>query len=367
LTGIEAEPRSICLTNPFAWPYVKRGTETLVRSLARWLQRSGRQVEIAAGGPATTSYDLDGVPVALFRARSARRVHVDLDEETTFIPAMARHLRRARPDVVHAFLFEDASAARLARRPYVVSYGGIALRASTAGHPLKRRLFAYGTRGARVVLCPSQAAATHLLDSYGYRAHVIPNGIDVTEFTVGADRDDVVLCPSTPDDDRKRVSVLVDAFAIAGRHSKTLELVLAGRASDGRRQSLLDRLPEELRTRVRFTGEVGAERLRELYGSAAVTCLPSLNEAFGMVLVESLASGTPVVGARHGAIPEIVDEEVGALFAPDDVEACSRALLTVVERARHRDLAARCRARAELYDWSVIGPRLLDVYKAACA
>jgi glycosyltransferase involved in cell wall biosynthesis len=118
---------------------------------------------------------------------------------------------------------------------------------------------------------------------------------------------------------------------------------------------------------VRFTGDLDAQELRQLYETATVTCLPSLNEAFGMVLLESLASGTPVVGADHGAIPEVINDAVGALFPPDDAEGCGRALLEVIERSNGPGMAAQCRARAEQYDWSVIGPQLVEVYEAVSA
>lgn len=356
----------ICLTNPFAWPHVKRGTETLIRSWAGWLHRNGHRVEIVAGSARSTKEALDGVPVSLFRARRFARVHADLDEETTFIPAMAWHLRRARPDVVHSYLYQDGTAARLSGRPYLVSYGGIALPSSTVGHPIKRRLFRFASEGARVLLCPSEAAASHLHQAFGYKADVIPNGIDVTRFSVGgATRDDVILCPATPDDRRKRVEVLVDAFATVAAARPSFELVLAGGASPQTRRTLLDRLPDPVRSRVRFTGDLDAAALCREYERATVTCLPSLNEAFGMVLVESLACGTPAVGAAHGAIPEILDEDVGALFEPDDAASCANALLDALDR-QGGDLSARCRERAAAYDWSVIGPRLLKVYEAVC-
>ena len=354
----------ICLTNPFAWPQVKRGTETLIRSFGGWLHRSGRSVEILAGGPTTGRYELDGVTVRLFRIHPATRIHRDLDEEVTFIPAMAWHVRRSAPRIVHSFLYQDASAARLSGRPYVVSYGGIALASSGVGHPLKRRLFRFASDGAREIVCPSHAAARHLHETYGYSAQVIPNAITTADFAATAERrDGLVLCTATPDDQRKRISVLVDAFRLAGRWRPQLQLVLAGRASDASRRELMDRLPADLRPRLRFTGDVEAQELRSLYASAAVTCLPSLHEAFGMVLIESLASGTPVVGADHGAIPEIVTEEVGSLFTPDDPEACAKAIVDVIDRGANEALDHACRARAAQFDWDVIGPRLLDLYE----
>jgi len=353
----------VCLTNPYVWPEVRRGSEAVVRGLAMWMVTQGISVEVVGGGATRGLRSLDGVPVVVVRARDLRRLHHDLDAETTLLPPLALHLRRRHPRLVHSFLYPDACAARLAGLPYVVSYGGIAL--SFAGHRVKRALFKLASDGARAIVCPSAAAAEHLAKAYGYKAEVIPNGLNVDRFGVDAPpAGDVVLCAATPDDRRKRLEVLVDAFSILSRRRPAVELVLAGTASPQAQAALLERLPEEhVRGRVRFIGDVDAEELTRLYASAAVTCLPSLNEAFGMVLVESLAAGTPVVGAHHGGIPEIVDDEVAATFTPDDPEACARALEDVLERASDPGLSDRCRERARRYDWSVVGPRFLELYE----
>ena len=360
--------RGVCLTSPYAWPQVRRGSETLIRSFGRWLRSVGVDAEIVSGAREPRRYDVDGVPVVLVRARQLRRVHRDLDEELTLMPAMARYLRHRHPAVVHSFLYGDAAAARLARVPYVVSYGGIALKESFRRRPVKYRVFRFASRGARAVVCPSRAAADHLVTEYGITARVIPNGVDVASYASNRERvPDLILCTSTPNDQRKRVAVLVDAFATASRHRPGLELVLAGAVADQHRRALLDRLPEEARHRVRFVGEVDDAALRDLYAEAAVTCLPSVNEAFGMVLVESLAAGTPVVGAADGAIPEIVDESVGALFEPDNSDACARALLATLDRGTGDDVRASCRARARAFDWSEIGPQVVELYADVCA
>ena len=368
---VERKPRDsldICLTNPFAWPLVKRGSEALISSLASWLRHQGKSLEILAGGPRATHYELDGVPVRLVRARSLRSIHGDLDEEATIIPAMAIHLRRSHPKVVHSFLYTDAAAARLAGRPYLVSYGGIATRQSASRHPIKRRLLEFASQGARVILCPSEAASRHLRDVYGLQARVLPNGFAVDAFPLATTEPPrTILCTATPDDERKRVAVLVEAFGHVHRSSPDTRLVLAGRSSAERRAALLDRVPDSARASIDFPGEVDRQALGELYRGAAVTCLPSLNEAFGLVLLESLATGRPVVAAASGAIPEIIDDQVGELFPPDDVRACADSLLRVLERSTDPDVRLACRQRAEQYDWSVIGPRLLEIYAEVAA
>jgi rhamnosyl/mannosyltransferase len=89
-------------------------------------------------------------------------------------------------------------------------------------------------------------------------------------------------------------------------------------------------------------------------------------EAFGLVLLESLACGTPVVAADHSALPELVAPGTGVLSPPEDpgslAEACRRAL----ELTREPGITERCRAAAAPYDWdTALAPHMEAVYEGA--
>lgn len=348
----------IVLTNTHAWPEVRRGSESLLQSLGTWLGARGHDVQVIAGGQQGRSYEIDGLRYRTVPGtRALVRLHRDLDEVTTSIPGLARAIRRAAPDVVHALHFVDATAARLARRPYMVFYGGIALPSSFRGHPLMRRLFRFASEHAAAVVCPSLAVQDHLARAYGIAAEVVPNGIDAGSYGAAVDREPgVIFCPATADDHRKRVVVLVRAFASMVNGGEHVRLVLAGAASDETRRHLRN-LAGAAAPRIEFAGTLDQAELRHRYATAGVTCLPSLHEAFGLVLVESLASGTPVVGTDHGAIPEIVTAGTGLTFPPDDADRCADALRTVLSWwARDPGVEERCRRRALDFDWERIGP-----------
>jgi glycosyltransferase involved in cell wall biosynthesis len=171
-----------------------------------------------------------------------------------------------------------------------------------------------------------------------------------------------VFCAATPNDSRKRPEVLVDALALLVARGTDAHVVFAGDVAPARRDALWARLPREARDRLSFAGQLDEQGVAEEYAHAAVTCLPSLNEAFGMVVVESLAAGTPVVGTNHGAIPELLTAEVGRTFEPDDVAGCAAALEHFLAAAGDQRLRADCRNQAQRFDWSQIGPKYLDLY-----
>ena len=109
----------------------------------------------------------------------------------------------------------------------------------------------------------------------------------------------------------------------------------------GRRLTVAGGWRPSLRRGLRYVGEVGGERRAELLAGAACLWMPAQwDEPFGLTLVESLASGTPVLGTRRGALPEIVASDVGILGETLDELVAAR------ERIARLDPGA-CRARVE--------------------
>ena len=373
--------RRVVITNPWVPPYVRRGSETVMVELASWLNAQGLAAELLGGGPTRTrgpartrspggdtkpSADAGAIPVRAVLPPLRRAWPGGLDRDASLVPSLARELRHMPPAVIHSFHYVDATAARLAGLPYIATCQGIPLTRSFAGKPLHRLLLRAGWASASILTCPSRAAAAHLRAAFGLHADVVANGIEVSRYS-GLDEErqaGLIVCAATPGDLRKRAEVLIDAFGLLARRMAGTELVfVAGPISDERRIELTGRLDPAVARRIRFLGQVPRDELVRWYARASVTCLPSLHEAFGMVLVESLAAGTPVVGTDHGAIPEIVSAGTGMTFPPDDARACARALAEVLSWHPDQQVAEACRARAGTYDWSVIGPQFLSRYE----
>lgn len=186
------------------------------------------------------------------------------------------------------------------------------------------------------------------------RLAIVPNGVDANAFRLRHGPREGVLCVGrlVP---YKGVETLVRAAA-------DLVDVPVTVAGDGPLRPRLERLARDLHAPVAFRGFVPDAELPDLYGAAAATALPSANgqEAFGIALVESMATGTPVVASD---LPGVRDVAVlaGRVVPANDPRALAEALADVVERppAPPREVARRVRER---YAWERVVDLLVGAY-----
>src|SRR5205807_507382 len=119
--------------------------------------------------------------------------------------------------------------------------------------------------------------------------------------------------------------------------------------------------------RVAFVGKLSREELLQEYAHAQFFVLPSIFEPFGIVLLEAMAAGLPVIASRVGGIPEIVDDaRTGFLIEPGNPGALAEGLrLLSTDEGLRKSMARAARERVTSYDWSAIVPRILAVYTQA--
>lgn len=343
------------------WPEVQRGNERIVHDLAVELGRRGHRPRIVTShpGPSTRTNE-EGVVVVRLRRPPEKLLRLrKIQENLTHVPFSYLELVRHPPDLAHAFFPTDALAAtrwaKAAGRPAVLSLTGIPGRANVSNLRLRMRVLELATTASDAVLVLSEAAREGAWRWLGVEARVIYPGVDLSRFRPGerAPRP-TIACAAEPGDQRKRVELLVRGFARVRRERADAELLLVQPRDPG----LARRLAEEAGVRLVAPG---VETAAEMFGTAWISALCSYDEAFGLVLIESLACGTPVVGARDGAIPEIVDRpEVGRLFEGDDERDVARSLLETLELAHDPSTAVSCQARAA--DFSV--ERTADAHEA---
>jgi glycosyltransferase involved in cell wall biosynthesis len=357
----------VLLSHVYAWPEVLRGGERILHELGAALHRAGVDVEIVTTAPIPGRTVELGVPVRRLRRRELRpERNGPLADEAAFgVQAFAHALRR-RPDVWHALGTADAAAAaRLGQVLPVRSVHtalGFPARASREARP-DRRAHEVVVRHVDRYCTLSADAGRHLFAGWGRIATVLPGGVDTGRFRPptgderGRDPDPTVFFPAAPDEERKNLPLLLRAFADVLAVHPRARLLLTG---DGGRDALASAPPGVAAA----VGRLPASPATPLegYRRAWVTALPARAEAQGLVVIESLACGTPAAVLEGGAPAEAVTAETGTTSAETAADH-ARALLDGIELARLSGTTEACRERSLLWDWDrAIVPRTLAVY-----
>jgi phosphatidylinositol alpha-mannosyltransferase len=195
--------------------------------------------------------------------------------------------------------------------------------------------------------------------------HVIPNGIDTRAFALPADRTGSRIVFIGRTDPRKGLRVLLAAFA---RLPDGVTLELVGVSEDWLRR-MSPKLPPSLTRRICARGRVSDADRARLLAQADVLCAPSLEgESFGIVLVEAMAAGVPVVASAIPGYVDVLPPSCGRLVPAGDPTVLAAALAGLIADADLRvALGAAGREEARRYDWSRVTEEILEVYEEASA
>jgi phosphatidylinositol alpha-mannosyltransferase len=361
----------IALICPYAWDDAG-GVQVHVRGLGEQLRLRGHEVRVL-----TPSRDRPAEPWVVGVGRPLDVPYNASNAPVSPWPSTRRHVRSAlasfRPDVVHAhepFTPSAAMFATLAARAPVVAtfHAGLdRARAYDLAAPLLRRV----ARRLAVRVAVSERAATTARRRVGGRYEIVPNGIDVHAFSSAAPRTDLgpgkKLLFVGRLHERKGFRTGVEAFERLAREHRDLRLVVAG---EGRDRSAVAGLPADLRERVILLGAVPNRELPPVHRACDVFLAPNRGgESFGVVLLEAMAAGVPVVASDIPGYDEVVTDELdGLLVAPGDAIALAAAIARVLgDPDVSTRLAEAGRARAAAFDWGTVAARLEELYAGAAA
>lgn len=359
----------ILLTSVYAWPEVVRGGERYVHELAAALVRAGHRVRIVATASRPGHDRVLGVPVTRWRARALVPRRFEGQAVEVGFGVQALRLLAARADVWHATSTGDAASAALAGklRPHLATvftdHGFPAARSREARRDA--RLFRQVVKHIGAYVCVSEAAAACLRADYHRDPVVVPPGVALERYRPAAQRAPrpTLLYAGSLVEPRKNVALLLRAAVRLAARMPDLDVWLCG---PGAVAPLLETVPGAAAL-VSVARPVHDVELAERYAQAWVTVLPSHAESFGMVVVESFASGTPAVVLAHGRGPAgLVREGVTGVLAADTTEGLTAACASALELARAPATAQACRDAAAPYDWDrCVVPRLEAVYAGA--
>lgn len=225
----------------------------------------------------------------------------------------------------------------------------------------------YALRSIGKVIVMSNAMRQRIKEMKPKFIYVIPNGVDIGEYSGAFNSDyakfSYVLYMGALER-LKGPDLLVRAISIAAEWNHHLKLKLAG---SGTLRKILEELAsyEGIMDQVEFLGFLsGKEKIRALSG-ASVLAIPSRFESFGIVALEAMSLGVPVIAFRVGGLEEFIEDGVsGLLVDAEDEEGLSKALIRCKEsHGLRRKLGEAGRKASERYSWRAIAHKTTKVYK----
>ncbi|MFE6688890.1 glycosyltransferase family 4 protein [Streptomyces sp. NPDC057743] len=353
---------------PYSWD-VPGGVQFHIRDLAEHLIRLGHDVSVLA--PAD-----DETPLPSYVVPAGRAVPVPYNGSVArlnfgFLSAarVRRWLQNGAFDVIH--IHEPASpslgllACWAAQGPIVATFhtSNPRSRAMIAAYPILQP--ALEKISARIAV--SEYARRTLVEHLGGDAVVIPNGVDVDFFGQAEPRPEwqgrTIGFIGRIDEPRKGLPVLMKALPAILDAVPDARLLVAGR---GDQDEAVADLPAELRSRVEFLGMVSDEDKARLLRSVDVYVAPNTGgESFGIILVEAMSAGAPVLASDLDAFAQVLDQgEAGELFANEDAEALAAAAIRLLNRPeRLAELRTRGTKHVRRFDWTTVGADILAVYE----
>lgn len=386
------------------------GMNVYVRELARDLAARGIEVDIF------TRWREPGDPRIQHLAQGARVIHIEsgpigylpkmevYDRLEEFTAELQRHVdaEGLRYDLIHAHYWLSADvAARLAARwqvPVVQMFHTLGLvkrevmdedidGESDIRITIERR----AVRESSAIVAASEIEADELRTLYDAQDRslwIIPCGVDPAVFrpmrqadareATGRDQCERLILFVGRIEQIKGIDVLLKALALLFRRrpemrSETCLLVVGGALDADGSEAETEKI-EGLRALVRdnamegnvdFVGSRDQPALALYYAAADLCAVPSLTESFGLVALEAMACGTPVVATRVGGMQTVVEDgESGLLVPAGDHAALAEAIARVLNDHRLRmHLAHGARSRAERYTWRAVGDQIVGMYE----
>ena len=356
------------------------GVTVHVDNLARRMTSAGHKVCVV-------TYDLTGDYIgSTDMSREARSRYAVIRVRPGLRPLLSDAIQKEKPDVVHAHgIWEHVWPAFLAARAvkagfFITAHGTWQFLYDTPGfekkiRQLKYKIY-YQTLWRYMVMNATAMIALNAIETRAHKAlgatriSRIPNGVDCDMFSPGAGQvsleDDrlpgqFVLFAGAIQE-QKGIFTLMDALGKLKKKGLSVPVVVAG---EGTAMDKVRNLARQENFSVFFKGRVERARMPYLMARAGLFILPSIDEPFATVYLESMAGGTPCVGTCTGGTPEIIDHGInGFLIPPRDSNALARILEQfIIDPEGFRQWGHNARKKVlNQFDWSILREKILRVY-----
>ncbi len=269
-----------------------------------------------------------------------------------------------KPDIFHAL--NQRVDRRLGRRVVTTFHDLFVLTSEYSTLEFRQRFAKQARIAAQnsdMIIAVSQFTANQVHELLGVekaRIRVVPHGAHMS--APAARPEEKMILTVGAIQLRKNTERLVEAFESL---PSDWTLVLAGAASGYGAAQILERIKTSpARDRIRVAGFVSNAELQTLYARAAIFAFPSLDEGFGIPVLEAMANGVPVITSNRSALPEVAGD-AAVLVDPLDTSAIAAALSNLVTHPERRAALSQAgRARAALFPWRRAVDETYSVYRS---
>jgi N-acetyl-alpha-D-glucosaminyl L-malate synthase BshA len=347
------------------------GTEIAAYNIAKYLAKRGHSVYVV------TSRD-KGLPDT--ETEDGFQIHRTSFPKIKFLGCIIFWLniipilKKIGPDVIHSQMIgmgvPALAAGKFFGKPYVIWGQGSDV---YLYRRYERLILRPVLKNADAMIALTEHMKGKIEEYYGIKSFVIPNGIDLDRFNnlsketlrirfqIGKDEKVIIYVGRLHS--VKGLEYLITAMNLIKDKEPNARIILIG---DGSEKEKLKTIVKNLmlESRINFFGGVPNQKIPEYLTASDVFVLPSLSESFGIVNLEAMASGLPVVTTKVGGLPEIVTEgENGFLVEPKNPQQLAEKILFLLKNDELRlKMSLNNREKVKQYRWENVVAQLEKIY-----
>lgn len=275
----------------------------------------------------------------------------------------------SKPDIIHAHvgLWAGKGAQTLSNKinvPFIITEHSSRV-FGTRYNNSQRKILQSIYDDASKVITVSKALKNHINQEFNIDAiEVVPNVVDTDCFTIGnnqKEHDTFTIISIGNLKSSKRFDLLIEAFSIVIERYPKIQLKIIGEGGEKKKlQNLIN--SKDLSDSVALLGEVLHEKIPQYFLDSDLFVLPSDIETFGVVFIEALASGIPVIGTKCGGPEDIINSENGILIEKDNKTILADAIVSIMNNYDQYDLDAIAEKTKLKYSPEKIAERQMDIY-----
>jgi len=386
---VKKEKMKICIVTTSMPRYEDDNRSPFILDLALALQRQGKDISLVTmhspGLP--IKEDIRGIPI--WRLRYAKDAQERLDLTRAGIPAAWKSSRKTgfylfkllikftsflitygkNYDILHSNWTIAAFASILSKpfhnRPILLTLHGSEVYSSK--EVLGLRIFTrWVLNHCNHVVCVSNALKEEVvaLGLTETKVTVIPNGVNTLDYLPQKSPTNPIILFIGSLTEQKGVKYLLEAFADVNRSFQDSHLRIVG---EGPELEKLITLTQRLgiQENVSFEDVVAHSKVSTIMQESSIFVLPSMNEGFGLVLLESLANGLPAIAFNSGGVRDILSDGAGILVEPGNVEQLANAIKNLIT---DKDLYAHIRKqgfqKSKNFSWDIVATKVSDIYES---